>query len=672
MPVHAQEDVRLLFPLILCNLDCVKIKREEMRKGLALRVEKSPSFTEEIKILPSGLDEYADPHPGPLPFPVPSVVTSIGDQLGAGGEGVVYRVETERFGPCALKYSFVSSLSGSVRPRLLAEAKTMEAIGPHPNLVRLYDKGTVDTLGGSYDWILMELHQGDLTEWMDTVLRRPRALSAEKQALLGDKPEKFEKTTLLDGLSGLEHMHSKGYIHRDVKLANMGLVLKPSVRCVVADLGFARRIVRDDGTLIPEGERTFIPGGTLAYFSVRVEQNQHQYYGDDIQSLLFSFLAYTYLYHSDVFSDGLGRVLAKQEILDRPEQYGADLEEKQRQRQEQKKKAKVLTFVRRSLDICFQKESAPIANLLLQWYLDREGADSLRERILYSAKITSLVGRVRNTDFCMLFLAWAARVHQQTLGGFVRDLLSLYARSSTPVRITRVAWEVLVELSGASLRSYLFPFIRSHLARYLSDACYRGKPLPELTRLFTPDLIFLSPTSLVTAFRELDSFPLDAKLAIYDDTDVVIERGVGRHSPAFRASLATNTVDGSGFLISPEVYINSFGAERITALGVRSVHACVVFPGAADIPFSQLRRLEVNGSDWADAKTGQLPSGVIVVEKNGQVSAFPTRRLAPATDLTDATFTPDPVAPDAVVRFRVTDRVYLCLFNIVDVAIRIK
>jgi serine/threonine protein kinase len=538
--------------------------------------------------------------------------------------------------------------------------------------VRLYDSGTSDTLGGSYDWILMELHQGDLVEWMDTVLRRPWALSEENQALLGDKPETFEKKTLLDGLSGLEHMHSQGYIHRDVKLANMGLVLKPSVRCVVADLGFARRIVRDDGTLIPEGERTFIPGGTVAYFSVRVEQNQHQYYGDDIQSLLFSFLAYTYLYHSDVFSDGLGRVLAKQEIMDRPDQYGADLEEKQRQRHEQKKRAKVLAFVRRSLDICFEKESAPIANLLFQWYLEREGIESLRDKILYSARIASLIGRAQNTEFFMLCLAWAARAYQQTLGGLVREWLNLYAQSPTTVRITRVAWEVLVELSGASLRSYLFPFIRPRLARLLSDSCYKGKPLPELSRLFTPALVFLSPTSLVTAFRDLDSFPLDAKLAIYDDTDVVVERGFGRHSPSLRVSLATNTVDGPRLLLSPEVDINSFGAERITALGVCAVHVCVVFPGSADTPFGQLRRLEVNGSDWADAKTGQLPSGVIVLEKNGQVSAFPTKRLDSAADLTDAMFTPEPVAADAVVRFRVTDRVYLCLFNIIDVAIRVK
>lgn len=640
-----------------------------MRRGLALHVDKSLSG-QEIKILPSGLDEYADPHPGPLPFPVPSVVTSIGDQLGAGGEGIVYRVETARFGPCALKYSFVSSFASSIRPRLLAEAETMAAIGPHPNLVRLYDSGTVDTPDGSYDWILMELHQGDLIDWVNTVLRRPWALSNENQALLGDQPEKFEKMVLLDGMSGLEHMHSKGYIHRDVKLANMGLVLKPSVHCVVADLGFARRITRDDGTLIPEGERTFIPAGTVAFFSVRVEQSQHQYYGDDIQSLLFSFLAYTYLYNTDIFYDGLGRLLAKQTILDQPEQYGAAAEEKQRQKREEQKKAKVLAFVRHSLDICFEKESAPIANLLFQWYLEREGIDALRDKVLYSARIAVLISRAHNTDFFMLCLAWAARANQKTLSTFARELLTLYASSNS--RITRMAWEVLVELSCAPLRSYLFPFIGSRLAYQLSDVCYQGKPLPVLTRLFTPDLVFLSPTSLVTAFQELDSFPLDASLTVYDETDVVIGRGFGRYSPSLRISLATNTVDGPRLQLSPLVEINSFGADRITALGLRAVHVCVVFPGSADTPFGQLRRLEVNGSDWADAKTGKLPSGVIVLEKNGQVSVFPTQRLNPTTDLTDSMFMPQPVAPDSIVRFKVTDRVYLSLFNIIDVAIRVK
>ena len=637
--------------------------------GLALLVDQSPG-AEEIKVNSFGLNEYADPHPGPLPFPVPSIITSVGDQLGTGAEGTVCRVETERFGSCALKYSYVSPFAPPGRPRLLKEAETMEKIGPHPNLVRLYAKGTTNTVGGEYDWILMELHQGDLIDWVNTVLRRPWALDEENQALAD--AETFEKMVLRDGLSGLEHMHSKGYIHRDVKLANMGLVLKPSVHCVVADLGFARRITRDDGTLIPEGERTFTPAGTEAFFSVRVEQSQHQYYGDDIQSLLFSFLAYTYLHESDVFTDGLARVLAKQEILEQPEQYGAAADEKVRRRREEQKKAKVLAFVRHSLDICFEKESAPIANLLFQWYLEREGIDALRDKVLYSARIAALIGRAQNTEFFMLCVAWAARANQQTLAGFVREWLNLYAQSPTNVRITRVAWEVLVELSGASLRSYLFPFIRSRLARQLSDGCYRGKPLPELTRLFTPGLVFLSPTSLVTAFRDLDSFPPDAKLTIYDDTDVLIERGFGRHSPSLRISLATNTVDGPRLILSPEVDINSFGADRITALGLRAVHVCVVFPGSADTLFGQLRRIEVNGSDWADAKTGKLPSGVIVLEKNGQVSAFPTKRLDSVGDLTDSTFTPQPIASDAVVRFRVTDRVYLCLFNIIDVAIRVK
>lgn len=635
-----------------------------MRK-FQLQVDKSLSGPE-IKIQ-SGLDEYADPNPGPLPFPVPRGITAVGDRLGAGAEGIVYRVETERFGACALKYSHVSSMASFLTHRLLDEAKTMEAIGPHPNLVRLYDYGTTITEGGSYDWLLMELHQGDLIEWMNAVLRRPWELSPENQRLIGDDPTKFEKQVLLDGMNGLEHMHSRGFIHRDVKLANMGLALKPSVHSVVADLGFTKRITRPDGTLIPEGERTFGPSGTQAFFSVRVERNQHQYYGDDIQSLLFSFLAYTYLYDSDVFSDGLGRVLEKQEILDRPDQYGRLTEAQQYH----KRRAKAREFVIRALDICIEQENAAIANHLLLWCLEHDSQEWVQHDFLDLVSLQRAAERTRNTGFFMFLVSWMAKVNQQSLSGFARELLSRYAKDIW-CKFTRVAWEVLVELSGAPLRTYLFPFICTSLAYHLSDSCYEGKPLPGLTRLFASDTVFLSPTSLIAAFEEFDSFPSDAKLIVYDEMDVIFERGYGRYSPSVRISLATNRIEGPALMISPRVKVDSFGADRLTALGLHTVHLNVVFPGSADTPLGHLRRIEVNGSDWADAKTGKLPTGVIVLEKNGQVSAYPTKRLDPAVDLADSALMPRPVAPDSVKRFRLTDRVYLCLFNIIDVAIRLK
>lgn len=630
-----------------------------MRK-LTLQIEKSPPAAE-IKFL----DEYADPDPSPLPFPTPRGIVSIGDRLGAGAEGVVYRVETERFGSCALKWAFVSPMASFLTHRLLDEAKTMEAIGPHPHLVRLYDYGTERTSSGSYDWLLMELHLGDINGWMNVVLRRPWELSEENRI----EPERFEKMVLLDGMSGLEHMHSKGFIHRDVKLANMGL--KPSMRALVADLGFARRITRPDGTLVAEGERTFIPAGTQAFVSVRVEKSQHQYYGDDIQSLLFSFLAYTYLYETDIFYDGLGRALEKQDILDRPDQYGT-MSEEQKSR---KKRAKEDEFVQNALGICLEQENLVITDHLFQWYVKSRGEAALHEQWLDTRTLQETATRVRDTGFFMLLLGWAARASHQTLSGLARELLSQYAQARTraDARLTRVAWEVLVELSGAPLRSYLFPFIRSPLAYQLSESCYEGKPLPALTRLFVPDLAYLSPTSLITAFQDLDSFPPDAKLLVYDDSDVVVERGFGRYSPSVRVSLATNEVDGPAFICSPQLVINSLGATRLTAIGLRTVSLCVVFLGSADIPLGQLRRLEVNGSDWADAKSGKLPTGVIVLNtKDGQVSAFPTKLLDPEFDLADPVLMPRPIAPDSVVRFRKTDGVYLCLFNVVNVAVRLQ
>lgn len=473
-----------------------------MRRNLGL-VIKEPSFHsgDIIPILEEKEEfEWADPNPSALPFPLPPGILRVQNLLGEGAEGAVYRVETAEHGDCAFKWSYVYR-NDENRHRLLEEGRALEAVGHHPNVVHYYDYGTVVHQKAEYDWILMALHQGDAEEWMDYVRRKPLELDEDEQKMLGElmDPDKLEKKVLRDALAALEHMHAQGYIHRDVKLTNMGLATNP-LRIVVGDLGFSRRITRADGTLIPEQERTFRPGGTAAYLSTRTERGQHQYFGDDIQSLLFAFLATTYFYGSFVFfQPELSRLFDKEDFLRDPARFGLLSEPRQKDKLTRKK----LEFVQNSLTSCLAHENITITDHLFKWYLVNQGQEALRRNYLTEDMLMNqVVPSVRSAHFFMLLLGWSARLHRVTLDSLCRNLLTQLARETSPqVAVSRAAWETLVEFSGASLDSYLFPFIRSALARYLSQQVYGGKPLWSLARLFVSDLVFVSRELIAAGFQ---------------------------------------------------------------------------------------------------------------------------------------------------------------------------
>lgn len=641
-----------------------------MRRNLGLVVDASPVGSDNDDIIPILEEkeefEWADPNPSLLPFPLPPGILRVQNLLGEGAEGAVYRVETAEHGDCAFKWSYVYRNDVN-RHRLLEEGRALEAVGHHPNVVHYYGHGTVVHQKAEYDWILMALHQGDVEEWMDFVRRKPVELDEDEQKMLGElmNPDKLEKRVLRDALAGLEHMHAQGYIHRDVKLTNMGLASNP-LRIVVGDLGFSRCITRPDGTLIPEQERTFRPGGTAAYLSTRTERGQHQYFGDDIQSLLFAFLASTYFYGSFVFfQPELPRLFDKEEFLRDPAQFGRLSE----QRQKDKLIRKKLDFVQSSLAIGLARENISITDHLFKWYLVNQGQEALRRTYLTEEMLMNrVVPSVRSAHFFMLLLGWSARLHRVTLDSLCRNLLTQLARETSPqVVVSRAAWETLVEFSGAPLDSYLFPFIRSALARHLSQHVYQGKPLWSLARLFVSDLVFVSRELIAAGFPDLDVIPATALLAVdrLDET-------VNVENPAREPLTLVKPRRGRivhNFNRAPRVVAPAFGVDRISDLGVETVNALVVFEGGIGMPIRHLRELEIDGAEWADAKTGQFPLGVIVLARNDEVSIYVTKRHEDS--LTDRTVAlPPPLSPP--LKFRASDsRVSVRLFNIVDLVIRL-
>lgn len=138
----------------------------------------------------------------------------LGEPLGSGGMGTVYRGTHEGTGvPAAVK---VVRLGGKhdrlALENLASEVRTVAALD-HPNIVRIYDLGVVDTdtaarSGGKLvrdtPWYAMELAEGG------SLRRRSRTMDWLEVS-----------DVLLALLDALAHSHARGILHLDLKPANV-------------------------------------------------------------------------------------------------------------------------------------------------------------------------------------------------------------------------------------------------------------------------------------------------------------------------------------------------------------------------------------------------------------------------------------------------------------------
>jgi tetratricopeptide (TPR) repeat protein len=159
----------------------------------------------------SAAGESATPEPG---RPVGRYVLL--DRLGEGGSGVVYRA----YDPELQREVAVKLVAPSVDPshnaRLLDEARTMARLA-HPNVVRVYDAGTI----GDSVFLAMELMSGGtLRDWQR--VRRPWSAVLDRYLQAG---------------RGLEAAHERGLVHRDFKPSNV--MLSEDGRACVGDFGLA-------------------------------------------------------------------------------------------------------------------------------------------------------------------------------------------------------------------------------------------------------------------------------------------------------------------------------------------------------------------------------------------------------------------------------------------------
>ncbi|MBL9100202.1 MAG: serine/threonine protein kinase [Myxococcales bacterium] len=162
------------------------------------------------------------------PMPVGTRVDRyvLGEILGAGGMGVVYRAwDPTSHREVALKLvrpepSVGTPASGGGQARLLREAQAMARLS-HANTVGVYDVGLVD----DQVYIAMELIDGvSMGAWLR---ERPR-------------PWREVLRVMQQAGRGLEAAHAAGLVHRDFKPENV-LIGRDGRVCVV-DLGLARPV----------------------------------------------------------------------------------------------------------------------------------------------------------------------------------------------------------------------------------------------------------------------------------------------------------------------------------------------------------------------------------------------------------------------------------------------
>jgi serine/threonine protein kinase/tetratricopeptide (TPR) repeat protein len=166
----------------------------------------------------------------------------VGDVLGAGGMGVVYRAHDKQLGRAvALKFLLPHySLDASAKARFQREAHAAAALD-HPNLCTVYEVGTTER---GWLFLAMSLYEG---ETLRARLKRDGRLP------VGECLEIARQIA-----EGLQAAHAAGVVHRDLKPGNVMLLPDKTVR--ILDFGLAK--ARDQS--ISETGAHF---GTVSYMS---------------------------------------------------------------------------------------------------------------------------------------------------------------------------------------------------------------------------------------------------------------------------------------------------------------------------------------------------------------------------------------------------------------------
>lgn len=149
--------------------------------------------------------------------------------LGVGGMGQVYLARDRDLPrPVALKLlNPVAGAEQEVRARFLREADTVARLA-HPNIVAVYARGEEQ----HRLWMAMQYIEG-----------------TDVAAVLRDGPVRPDHAVRIteETARALDHAHTAGILHRDVKPANILLAWGEHQRVYLSDFGIAKALDRSDG-----------------------------------------------------------------------------------------------------------------------------------------------------------------------------------------------------------------------------------------------------------------------------------------------------------------------------------------------------------------------------------------------------------------------------------------
>lgn len=194
---------------------------------------------------------------------VPAVIGRyhVGPQIGRGGQGIVYLAhDPDLDRDVALKVLPRAGRPADALARFLRAARLAARLD-HPNICAIHDVGLTDELA----WIAMRHVPGHtLAALIDAARERGDRLPAlpPLPATASDRERvhallaAFERTAL-----ALQTAHAAGFVHRDVKPAN--IMITDGGEPVLLDFGLARLALAEETTLTREG--TLI--GTPSYMS---------------------------------------------------------------------------------------------------------------------------------------------------------------------------------------------------------------------------------------------------------------------------------------------------------------------------------------------------------------------------------------------------------------------